>query len=81
VMSMKKGDLVYVPSGVTLLSSAGPDPAVGSRDFRWLALDEPSMALIIEPYYNNENIYHKIHLKGDSWLVRVLDTEEVSSAC
>jgi hypothetical protein len=34
---------------------------------------------VVEPNYNNENIYHKVHIQGDNWLVRTLDTLEVVS--
>jgi len=35
---------------------------------------------MVEPNYNNENIYHKVHLQGDNWLVRTMDTLEVISS-
>tara|TARA_B100000902_G_C26514746_1_gene530331 strand:- start:206 stop:397 length:192 start_codon:yes stop_codon:yes gene_type:complete len=46
---------------------------------RWLNLIEPIMGIMVEPNYNNENIYHKVHLQGEDWLVRTIDTLEVVS--
>ena len=73
----KKGDLVYLPSNIMIMgeglaqNSSVPD--------RWLNLTEPTMGVMVEPNYNNENIYHKVHIKGDNWLVRTMDTLEVMS--
>tara|TARA_R110000744_G_scaffold254568_1_gene370191 strand:- start:4327 stop:4500 length:174 start_codon:yes stop_codon:yes gene_type:complete len=46
---------------------------------RWLRLDTPILGVMVEPNYNNENIYHKVHLQGEDWLVRTIDTMEVAS--
>jgi hypothetical protein len=46
---------------------------------RWLNLVVPTVGVVVEPNYNNENIYHKIHLQGEDWLVRTVDTMEVVS--
>jgi hypothetical protein len=73
-MIPKKGDLVYLPSDITLLDTGNPSAPV-----EWIRLSEPSMAVVIEPNFNNENIYHKIHIKGSDWLVRTIDTMEVMS--
>jgi len=74
-MIPKKGDLVYLPSDITLLDTGNPSAPV-----EWIRLSEPSMAVVIEPNFNNENIYHKIHIKGSDWLVRTIDTMEVMSS-
>ncbi len=70
----KKGDLVYLPSDITLLDTADPAAPVD-----WIRLSKPGLAVMIEPNYNNENIYHKIHIQGNEWLVRTIDTLEVMS--
>jgi len=76
-MFPKKGDLVYLPSNIMIMGegliqeSSVPD--------RWLNLTEPTMGVMVEPNYNNENIYHKVHLQGEDWLVRTIDTMEVMS--
>jgi hypothetical protein len=73
-MIPKKGDLVYLPSDITLLDTGDPSAPV-----EWIRLSEPSMAVVVEPNWNKENIYHKVHVKGDDWLVRTIDTLEVMS--
>jgi|TARA_R110000851_G_scaffold57120_4_gene133233 hypothetical protein len=70
----KKGDLVYLPSDITLLDAGDPMAPV-----EWLRLSEPSVALMVKPNWNDEDIYHKIHVKGSDWLVRTIDTMEVVS--
>ena len=70
----KKGDLVYLPSDITLLDAGDPRAPV-----EWLRLSEPSVALMVTPNWNDEDIYHKIHVKGSDWLVRTIDTMEVVS--
>jgi hypothetical protein len=71
----KKGDLVYLPSNIMIMGEGLAQN--NSVPDRWLNLIEPVMAVVVEPNYNNESIYHKIHLKGDNWLVRTIDTLEV----
>ena len=74
---MKKGDLVYLPSNIMIIgegfaqSTSVPD--------RWLNLLEPTTGVMVEPNYDNEGIYHKVHLQGLDWLVRTIDTMEVLS--
>ena len=70
----KKGDLVYLPPDITLLDAGDPMAPV-----EWLRLSEPSVALMVKPNWNDEDIYHKIHVKGSDWLVRTIDTMEVVS--
>ena len=70
-MNLKKGDLVYLPSDITLID-----------DFtvkNWITLEEPALAVMIEPQVNKEDIYHKVHVKGSDWYVRTIDTMEVMS--
>lgn len=68
----KKGDLVYLPSNITLI-----DCPVAKEFIR---LEEPRMAVILEPNWNGETIYHRVHLGGSSWLARTIDTLEVVSS-
>ncbi len=73
----QKGDLVYLPSSITVINEAmAEDDNVPAR---WLRLDTPILGVMVEPNYNNENIYHKVHLQGEDWLVRTIDTMEVAS--
>ena len=71
---MKKGDLVYLPSDITLVGSWN-DGAVEN----WIKLDAPTTGVIIESNLHNQNIYHRIHVKGSEWYVRTIDTLEVMS--
>jgi hypothetical protein len=73
----KKGDLVYLPSNIMIIGEGLAQNT--SVPDRWLNLIEPTMGVMVEPNYNNENIYHKVHLQGDNWLVRTIDTLEVIS--
>jgi hypothetical protein len=46
---------------------------------KWIKLEEPTLALMVEPQVNKEDIYHKVHVQGSDWLVRTIDTLEVVS--
>ena len=70
-MIPKKGDLVYLPSDIMLIDNHTVK--------KWIKLDEPTLALMVEPLVNKEDIYHKVHVKGNDWLVRTIDTMEVMS--
>ena len=70
-MNLKKGDLVYLPSNITLIDDATAN--------KWIKLDEPTVGVIIECNLNDENIYHRVHVKGGEWYVRTIDTLEVMS--
>ena len=70
-MIPKKGDLVYLPSDITLIDNFTVK--------NWITLEEPALAVMIEPQVNKEDIYHKVHVKGTDWLVRTIDTMEVMS--
>ena len=70
-MNLKKGDLVYLPSDITLID--------GLTVKKWIRLEEPTLAVMVEPQVNKEDIYHKVHLKGSDWYVRTMDTMEVMS--
>jgi hypothetical protein len=74
ILDLKKGDLVYLPSDITLLDTGDPKTPVD-----WIRLSEPGLAVMVKPNWNDENIYHKIHIKGSEWLVRTIDTMEVMS--
>jgi len=77
--NLKKGDLVYLPSNIMVIGE-GLSENTGSVPDRWLNILEPTMGVVVEPNYNNENIYHKIHLQGNEWLVRTIDTLEIVSS-
>ena len=67
----KKGDLVYLPSDITLID-----------DFtvkNWIKLEEPTLGVMVEPQVNKEDIYHRVHVLGSDWYVRTIDTLEVMS--
>ena len=66
---LQKGDLVYLPSEVTLIDNHTVK--------KWIKLEEPTLALMVEPQVNKEDIYHKVHVQGSDWLVRTIDTLEV----
>ena len=42
-------------------------------------IKEPTYGVMVTPNYDNENIYHKIHVRGSEWYVRTVDTMEVTS--
>ena len=67
----KKGDLVYMPSDVMLIDNFSVK--------KWIKLEEPVLAVMIEPQVNKEDIYHKVHVMGADWYVRTMDTMEVMS--
>ena len=70
-LNPKKGDLVYLPSDISLID-----------DFtvrKWIKLEEPTLAVMVEAQVNKEDIYHKVHVKGNDWLVRTIDTLELMS--
>ena len=71
MMKPRKGDLVYLPSDITLIDNYTVK--------RWIKLEEPTLAVMVEPQVNKEDIYHKVHVKGNDWLVRTIDTMEVMS--
>ena len=68
---LKKGDLVYLPSDITLIDNFTVK--------NWIRLEEPVLAVMIEPQVNKEDIYHKVHVMGSDWYVRTVDTMEVMS--
>ena len=70
-MNLKKGDLVYLPSDITLIDNFTVK--------KWIKLDEPALAVMVEPQVNKEDIYHKVHVMGAFWYVRTMDTMEVMS--
>ena len=73
----QKGDLVYIPSNIMIIGE-GLTKNTSVPD-RWLNITEPMLGVMVEPNYNNENIYHKVHVQGEDWLVRTVDTMEVLS--
>ena len=68
---MRKGDLVYLPLDITLIDNFTVK--------NWIKLEEPTLAVMVEPQVNKEDIYHKVHVKGSDWYVRTMDTMEVIS--
>ena len=71
MMNLKQGDLVYLPSDITLIDNFTVK--------KWIKLDEPALAVMVEPQVNKEDIYHKVHVMGADWYVRTMDTMEVMS--
>ena len=67
----KKGDLVYLPSDIMLIDNFTVK--------KWIKLEEPALAVMVEPQVNKEDIYHKVHVMGSDWYVRTIDTMEVMS--
>ena len=67
----KKGDLVYLPSNITLIDNF--------QAKKWISVDEPCLGVVLAPNVNNENIYHRVHVHGNEWYVRTIDTMEVIS--
>ena len=67
-----KGGLVYLPSDITLLDTGDPSAPV-----EWIKLSEPSVALMVKRNWNDENIYHKVHINGSDWLARTIDCLDV----
>ena len=67
----KKGDLVYLPSNITLIDNF--------QAKKWISVDEPCLGVVLAPNVNNENIYHIVHVHGNEWYVRTIDTMEVIS--
>ncbi len=70
-MTPKTGDLVYLPSDIMLIDNFTVK--------NWIKLEEPTMAIMVEPQVNKEDIYHRVHLRGSDWYVRTIDTMEVMS--
>ena len=68
---MKKGDLVWVPSGVTLLrfKNGRKDLVIG-----WLSMHEPSNVLLLDN--ESDNVYCKVVYKGENWNVLKKDVYE-----
>lgn len=71
MLNLKKGDLVYLPSDIMLIDNYTVK--------KWIKLEEPTLAVMVEPQINKEDIYHKVHVQGNDWLVRTIDTLEVIS--
>ncbi len=70
-LPLKKGDLVYLPSDIMLIDNF--------TVMKWIKLEEPTLAVMVEPQVNKEDIYHKVHVRGSDWYVRTIDTMEVMS--
>ncbi len=68
---LKKGDLVYLPSDIMLIDNFSVK--------KWIKLEEPTLAVMVEPQVNEEDIYHRVHVMGSEWYVRTIDTMEVMS--
>ena len=70
---MNKGDLVWIPSDITLLQfrteeASSVDLAVN----RWLKVKEPSNVLLVE----KGDIYYKVFHEGERWHARKIDVYE-----
>ena len=70
-MKPRKGDLVYLPSEIILIDNFTVK--------NWIKIEEPTLAVMVEPQVNKEDIYHKVHVRGSDWYVRTIDTMEVVS--
>lgn len=75
ILDLKKGDLVYLPSDIMIFGAIDEGGAIHN----WMNLEEPAYGVMVAPNYDNESIYHKIHVKGKDWFVRTIDTMEVMS--
>ncbi len=64
-----KGDLVYVPSQVTLYRYFNTSRGVQVRDF--CKLETPKLFLVVESSFNEKEI--GIHHNGGTWYVRHAD--------
>jgi hypothetical protein len=71
-MTPQKGDLVYLPSDIMIFGTISE----GGEIQDWISLDKPAYGVMVTPNYDNESIYHKIHVKGGEWFVRTIDTME-----
>ena len=67
-MRPQKGDLVYLPADIMLIDNFTVK--------KWIKLEEPTLAVMVEPQVNKEDIYHRVHVKGSDWYVRTMDTME-----
>jgi len=72
LLQMKKGDLVYLPSEITIITMEDDGSVSG-----WSQIHSPTYGVLVTPNHNNENIYHKVHVQGSDWLVRTIDTRKV----
>ena len=70
-LTVKKGDLAWVPSGVTLLrfKNNEKDLVIG-----WLAMHEPSNVLVLDN--DSDSTYCKVVYKGENWNVLKKDIYE-----
>lgn len=75
MITPQKGDLVYLPSDIMIFGAISE----GGEIHDWISLDKPAYGVMVSPNYDNESIYHKIHVKGKDWFVRTIDTMEVMS--
>jgi hypothetical protein len=64
-----KGDLVYVPSQVTLYRYFNTSRGMQVRDF--CKLDTPKLFLVVEPVFGIEEI--GVHHNGGTWYVKQAD--------
>ena len=62
----KKGDLVYLPSDIMLIDNTTVK--------KWIKLDEPTLALMVEPQVNKNDIYHKFLFREEQ-----LEKDELES--
>jgi len=64
-----KGDLVYIPSQVTLYRYFSTSRGMQVRDF--CKLDSPKLFLVVESAQNEREI--GVHHDGDTWYVKQAD--------
>ena len=70
---MDKGDLVWIPSDITLLQFRPESGATtGQAVDRWLTVKKPSNVLLAE----KGDIYYKVFHEGEWWHARKSDVYE-----
>jgi hypothetical protein len=69
IKTASKGDLVYIPSQVTLYRYFSTSRGMQVRDF--CKLDSPKLFLVVEPAIDDKEI--GVHYEGGTWYVKQAD--------
>ncbi len=69
----KKGDLVFIPSGATLIRMS--EGVVGD----WVNVEEPISVVVADVSLKSDVEYYSVIYNGSSWLARPTDCYEVNS--
>lgn len=64
-----KGDLVYVPSEVTLYRYFNTSRGIQIKDY--CKLESPKLFLVVDPGYSEKEI--GVHYEGATWYVKQVD--------